>query len=203
MKRKILSLTFALAMFVCFLSACSASRSTSSGNQVPNISQIRSICELATLECYYHNVAKSVKPKQEGIMHIGEKDRDFWIEYTGTVKLGIDMSQVSMDMDDNNVTITLPKAEVLEVSVDEDSYNEDSYIMDQDGWNKNKITAEDATEAIKVAKEEMKQTAMENSSLLLNAQERAKKLIENYLVRIGDAVGVEYDIDWKYIDEKE
>lgn len=202
MKRKMFHLTFVLAMLVCFMSGCSSSGATSSGNQAPNITQIRSICELATLECYYHNVAKSVKYKQEGITHLGEKDRAFWIEYTGTVKLGIDMSRVSMDMDDNKVTITIPEAEVLEVSVDDSSYNEDSYIMSQDGWNKNKITAEDATEAIKAAKENMKQTAMENSSLLLNAQERAKKLIENYLVRIGDAVGVKYDIDWKYLDER-
>lgn len=200
MKTKILSFTFVLAMCICFMSGCSASDSTSSQNQAPNIAQVRSICELATLECYYHNVAKSVKFKQEGITHLGEKDRTFWIEYTGTVKLGIDMSQVTMDIDNNNVTITIPEAEVLEVSVNDSSYNEDSYIMSQDGWNRNKITAEDATEAVKAAKEKMKQTAMENSSLLLNAQERAKKLIENYLVQIGDAVGVKYNIDWKYVD---
>ena len=29
----------------------------------PALSQIRSICELATLECYYHNVKKSEKKK--------------------------------------------------------------------------------------------------------------------------------------------
>lgn len=200
MKKKMLSLTVVLAMLVCFVGGCGASDSTSSQNQTPNLAQVKSICELATLECYYHNVAKSVKFKQEGITHFGEKDRIFWIEYTGTVKLGIDMSRVSMEIDNNNVTITIPEAEVLEVSVNDNSYNENSYIMSQDGWNQNKITAEDATEAVKAAKEKMKQTAMENSSLLLSAQERAKKLIENYLDRLGDAVGVEYNVDWKYID---
>lgn len=200
MKTKMISLTLALAILVCSTSGCGASDSASSQTQTPGIAQIRSICELATLECYYHNVAKSVKFKEEGITHLGEKDRTFWIEYTGTVKLGIDMSQVSMDITDHNVTITIPEAEVLEVSVDDKSYNENSYIMSQDGWNSNKITAEDTTEAVKVAKEKMKQTAMENSSLLLSAQERAKKLIENYLLRLGDSVGVEYNINWKYID---
>ena len=38
----------------------------------PDIAQIRTICELATLECYYHNVAKSVKEKGSGLLHIGE-----------------------------------------------------------------------------------------------------------------------------------
>lgn len=200
MKTKMFCFLLVLAMCLCHLSGCGASDSTSSKRQAPDLAQVRSICELATLECYYHNVAKSIKYKQEGITHLGEKDRAFWIEYTGTVKLGINMSQVTMDVDANHVTITIPEAEVLEVSVDDDSYNEDSYFMSQDGWNSNKITAEDATQAVKAAKEEMEQTAMDNSSLLLNAQERAKKLIENYLVQIGDAVGVAYDIDWKYID---
>ena len=35
----------------------------------PALSQIRSICELATLECYYHNVEKSAKTKGTGLAH--------------------------------------------------------------------------------------------------------------------------------------
>ena len=37
----------------------------------PALSQIRSICELATLECYYHNVEKSAKAKGTGLAHVG------------------------------------------------------------------------------------------------------------------------------------
>ena len=40
----------------------------------PELSQIRSICELATLECYYHNVAKSTKTKGIGLAHVGDKE---------------------------------------------------------------------------------------------------------------------------------
>ena len=60
----------------------------------PDLAQIRSICDLATLECYYHNVAKSTKEKGSGLAHLGEKERKFWIEYTGVVKIGIEMSDV-------------------------------------------------------------------------------------------------------------
>ena len=34
----------------------------------PQLSQIRSICELATMECYYHNVAKFYEKDAAGIL---------------------------------------------------------------------------------------------------------------------------------------
>lgn len=164
----------------------------------PDIMQVRSICKLATVECYYHNVAKSEKPAGTGIWHFGEKDRQFWIEYTGTVKLGIDMSKVQMKVNGTDVTVTIPEAEVQQVNVDDDSYNSDSYIFSEDGINKNEITAEDATGAVENARNEMIKTAEENTALLVNAQERAKKMIENYIMQLGETTGTEYQITWKY-----
>ena len=163
-----------------------------------SITQMQTICELATLKCYYHNVAKSEKSAGTGIWHLGEKDRQFWIEYTGTVKLGIDMSKVQMKVDRTNVTVTIPEAEVQQVDVDDDSYNSDSYIFSEDGINKNEITAEDATGAVENARNEMIKTAEKNTALLVNAQERAKKMIENYIMQLGETTGTEYQITWKY-----
>ena len=133
-----------------------------------------------------------------GIWHFGEKDRQFWIEYTGTVKLGIDMSKVQMKVNGTDVTVTIPEAEVQQVNVDDDSYNSDSYIFSEDGINKNEITAEDATGAVENARNEMIKTAEENTALLVNAQERAKKMIENYIMQLGETTGTEYQITWKY-----
>lgn len=104
----------------------------------PDISQIRSICELATLECYYHNVAASTKEKGKGISHIGEKDREFWIEYSGVAKLGVNMSKVDMEVNGKDIVITIPKAELLGLS--DYTFSEDSYISEDDGINKNPIT---------------------------------------------------------------
>ena len=168
-----------------------------------DFSAISSVCELATLKCYYHNVAKSEKPAGTGIWHFGEKDRQFWIEYTGTVKLGIDMSKVQMKVNGTDVTVTIPEAEVQQVNVDDDSYNSDSYIFSEDGINKNEITAEDATGAVENARNEMIKTAEENTALLVNAQERAKKMIENYIMQLGEKTGTDYQITWKYESESE
>ena len=164
----------------------------------PKIEQVRSICNLATVQCYYHNVAKSEKKAEKGLTHLGEKDRKFWIEYTGIANLGIDVAEVQMNVDGTEVEVTLPEAKLLNISIDRKTLNEDSYISSADGLNKNEITAEDQTAAINQAQQEMQKTVAANTTLLLNAQNRAKKLIENYIGQLGEAAGVEYHITWIY-----
>ncbi len=162
----------------------------------PDLSQIRSICELATLECYYHNVAKSVKEKGEGLSHIGEKDRIFWIEYSGVAKFGINIAKVDMKMDGTELTITIPRAELLGLS--EYSFTEDSYISSDDGINKNPITAKNQTEAIAAAEADIETIFARDDAMLMRAEENAKKLIENYVKQLGQIAEVEYRIAWVY-----
>lgn len=168
-------------------------------NTEPDVVQIRSICELATLECYYHDVVK-YEEQEDVFFTIGDRGhKKFWIEYSGIVKVGIDMSKVKMSIKENTVTITIPKAEVLSCKVDEKSLDPEKYIA-QTGWL-TEIDAEDEVEAFAQAKEKMEETAKENKSLLLNAQERAKTLIENYINNMGKLVNKTYEIKWKEIEE--
>ena len=165
----------------------------------PDITQIRSICNLATLECYYHNVAKSTKTAGTTVSDWFEKDREFWIEYTGIAKIGIDMSKVSMEISEDIVTIHIPEAKLLTVDILERDLNEGSYIANTDGWiNKNKITAKDQTAAINNAQNEMAAEVQKNTKLLLKARTNAEKIIENYIIQIGDMTGVPYRIKWIY-----
>lgn len=46
----------------------------------------------------------------------------------------------------------------------------------------------------------MKKSVESNSALLLNAQNRAKNLIENYINKMGELSGVSYTIQWEYKD---
>ncbi len=195
MKKGIVSFVIIL-LSALLLTGCSKLNTV---NKEPDILQVRNIVNLATLECYYHNVAKSIKSKGTGIGGVGEVDRKFWIEYTGMVTLGIDMSKVDMEVNGNEITITLPPAKVLGVTIDDDSWNADSYICSQDAINKNPITADDVTAAMKDAQENMKTTAEGNATMLNNAQIRAKVLIENYINQLGTIAGVEYKINWKYL----
>lgn len=165
----------------------------------PDLAQIRSICDLATLECYYHNVAKSTKEKGSGLAHLGEKERKFWIEYTGVVKIGIEMSDVKMDVNGTSVQITIPGAKIFQPEVK--TIDVDDYIATSDSWfNKNQITAEEQTQAVNEAQDEMVAAVEKNKTLLAGAQDRAKTLIENYITQLGEATGVEYQVTWKYAE---
>ncbi len=168
--------------------------------EVPDFSQIRTICELATLECFYHNVAKSTKEPGTGLSHLGEKTRVFWIEYTGTAKIGIDLAELEMKVDGTNIVITMPEAKLISCEVT--SIDEDDYISSEDSWfNKNPITAQEQTEAVEQAQEDMRKNVESNPSLMVRAQERAKTLIQNYITRLGDASGIEFQLVWEYKKE--
>ncbi len=194
-KKSLISLLL-LVMLLSLLSGCGK---LSFLSKEPDILQIRNIVNLASLECYYHNVAKSEKTKGTGISGVFEKDKQFWIEYTGVVTLGIDMSKVEMEIDGNSITITLPPAEVLGITINDESWNTDSMITSGDGWNENKLSSEDVLKAITVAQDTMKETAQANQTMLNNALIRAKVLIENYINQLGKVVGTEYVITWKYL----
>lgn len=190
------------ALIICTFSGCSLKKEKTVNK--PDITQIRSICNLATLECYYHNVAKGTKEAGTGITHIGEVDRKYWIEYTGIAKIGIDMSEVDIKTEGNKVTVFIPNAKLLSIDIRDADLNENSYISSEDShFNSNKITADDQTAAINKAQLEMAKSVKNNSALLLNAQNRAQELIKNYIVQIGTLSGTEYEIEWEYESNSE
>ena len=163
----------------------------------PQASQMKSICELAVMDCYYHNVAKYKEESAEGILW-WKKDKNFWIEYSGIVRLGINVSLVNIDVNDSQVTITIPEAEVLGCKVDSSSLSKDAYIVSKDSAH---IKAEDETYAFGEAQSKLEETASNNTILLAEAQQRAQNLLEDYVTNIGNAVGKEYYIKWVYVDK--
>lgn len=191
--KKIVALIFTLIL-VFSIVGCSESNNS----KKPEISQIRSICELSTLKCYYHNVAKSTKTAGSGFTNLFDEDRIFWIEYTGIAEIGIDMSEVKMNLSGTDVTVELPKAKLLNIDIDDDTFNKKSFFFSEDSfWNGNKITATDQTKAINKAQKTMKKTVKKNKGIFLRAQEEAKKLIENYIDNLGKLTGEKYNIKWK------
>lgn len=165
----------------------------------PRTSEVQSICELAVMECYYHNVAKFLEKDAE-VTFFWKKDKHFWVEYSGTVKLGLDFSRVKLTVDGTDVTIAIPAAKVLNSHVDSASLTKDSYIVAQDSAA---ITADDETMAFKQAQIQLEEAAASDKTLLAMAQRRAQKLLEDYVDNIGTAVGKQYTIEWVYLDADE
>lgn len=163
----------------------------------PKTSQMKAICELAVMDCYYHNVAKYELKDAEGFLW-WTKDKNFWIEYSGVVTLGIDVSRVTVEVDGTKVTISIPAAEVLSCTVDSSSLTKDSFIVAQDSAA---IEAEDEVYAFADAQAKLEETASQDTALLASAQQQAQQLLEDYITNIGKATGKSYSIEWIYLDE--
>ena len=162
------------------------------------IKEMRDMAQLATMKCYYHYVAKSDKEFNPAWFEFWkDKNMRFWVEYEGIVDIGVDISELKMTLENDIVTIMLPEAKVLDVRVDENSFNEDSFKYDP---STKKPNHEEQIKAFATAKEEMWASAESNFTLLANARENAKKLIENYIKRVEDLTGKTYTIEWVYIE---
>ena len=164
--------------------------------QTADFSGVTSVCELATLKCYYHNVAKA-ETEASGIFAKWLKTgyKKIWTEYSGIIEYGIDISQVTVSEPDKNgvVTVTMPDAQVLNVDVDEDSLGTpltDTVFLTS-------VTTEEKTTTLAGAQEAMEQQAKENTEMLSQAKARAKTLIEEYIKNVGESIGEEYTVEWK------
>ena len=164
--------------------------------QTADFSGVTSVCELATLKCYYHNVAKA-ETEASGIFAKWLKTgyKKIWTEYSGIIEYGIDISQVTVSEPDKNgvVTVTMPDAQVLNVDVDEDSLGTP---LTDTGFLTS-VTTEEKTTTLAGAQEAMEQQAKENTEMLSQAKARAKTLIEGYIKNVGESIGEEYTVEWK------
>lgn len=164
--------------------------------QTADFSGVTSVCELATLKCYYHNVAKA-ETEASGIFAKWLKTgyKKIWTEYSGIIEYGIDISQVTVSEPDKNgvVTVTMPDAQFLNVDVDEDSLGTP---LTDTGFLTS-VTTEEKTTTLAGAQEAMEQQAKENTEMLSQAKARAKTLIEEYIKNVGESIGEEYTVEWK------
>lgn len=167
-----------------------------------DFSGVTSVCELATLKCYYHNVAKA-ETEASGIFAKWLKTgyKKIWTEYSGIIEYGIDISQVTVSEPDKDgmVTVTIPDAQVLNVDVDEDSLGTP---LTDTGFLTS-ITTEEKTTTLAGAQEAMEQQAKENTEMLAQAKARAKTLIEEYIKNVGEGIGEEYTVEWKDAEPSE
>ncbi len=159
-------------------------------------SQMKAICELAVMDCYYHNVAKYFEEDAEGIL-FWQRDKKFWIEYSGVVSIGFDTSLLQMEVDGSVVNITLPEAKILNTKVDENSLSEESFYVDKSSAA---VTAEDQTAAFADAQAKMIEMASSDTALFAEAERRVEILLGKYVDKIGEMLETEYSIVFHYIE---
>lgn len=162
-----------------------------------DLSGCKDIAELATVECYYHNVAEIKNDGTSylfGVLNVGYKKA--WFEYRGSVKLGIDASQIVVSKPDESgvVRVILPEVKIIgSPEVDVDSI---SKLVSETGLL-TAITSEEETEALADAQSKLLETAQKDETLKRHARDRAQILIEQYIVNVGEATGVEYTVQFE------
>lgn len=168
----------------------------------PDFSGYKDVAELATLECYYHNVAEIYNPGDN--MLFGKLNLNYkkaWFEYRGSITLGIDVNKVEISEPDGNglVRISIPPAEIVGTpNVDDSSFSDiysDTGLLAQ-------ITSDEQTEALAEAQRAMMEQASGDEDLKNQATNRAKTLLEEYVKNVGKAIGQDYSVEFT-INESE
>ena len=167
---------------------------------LPQEEQVKTICQLAVLECEYHNLAQYQDGQKVERFLWMTKGKRFWVEYSATAVLGIDADQVSMERQGDVVSITLPRARVLNCKVNGDSLSKDSYIVDKDSAP---VTAQDEVAAFQDAQDGLQKTVEADNNMMNLAQKRAEELLRNYVNSLAKATGTEYQVEFHYIEEDE
>lgn len=186
-----------LVMIILLISGCENNKNELT---TENIKKLELTGNLVTYQAYYHNVIEYDKPVGAGITHLLEKERKLFAEYTGTIRLGINLSKVKIEMKKNSINVFIPKAKIIgEPNVNKDDFDANNFIESKDSWiNSNPITADDSSSAFDKAQKEMKEIAMNDEELLSQTQQRAKILIEEKIIQLSGLNRKDLNIMWEY-----
>lgn len=162
---------------------------------------IQRICELATLECFYHNVSQWNKSGN----FIGYGAKKLWIEYDGIVRVGVKADQIRISEPDKDglITVTIPEAVILDKDLDEKSMYEIDSSLPMWGFIPlySTVNTEERKKAISEAQDDMVSSASKNGMILVEARERAKKIIEKNIKDMCEASGKNYKVKFSASSE--
>lgn len=140
--------------------------------------QLNTLSNLVTEEYIYTNADK----RESKETWIFGWDRPFsanslLVTYDGTIKAGIDLSQVQIDVDNDKrtVTVTLPASRVTDNNIPQETIN---VVEVKDGLF-NKVTFDNYNDFIAEQKIVMEERAI-NQGLLTKADEEARTLIKSF-----------------------
>lgn len=140
--------------------------------------QLRSIQELGTVAYYYTNMGRFENQLDFYGWKVPFTTKSFIVSYDGTIKAGVDLSEVSVQIDEEGktVTVTLPAGKILSHEIPEDSIQ----VFDESSNIFNSISIEDYTGFTAEQKTILEQRAIDNG-LLTEAEEKARDTVEAFL----------------------
>ena len=158
-------------------------------------SQIKKISELASMEYLYTDANRFSDPKQFLGVNIPFSEKSFIVKWDGTIKAGMDVSQITLNSDeeDHVIVVQVPQAKILSHEIDENSFE----TLDEKDGLFNPIKIDDIRNLDAVSKKEMEQRAIENG-LLEKASENAQEVILK-LLNANPIIGENYSVVFEMI----
>ena len=185
-----------LIVYCIFMSFCLTGCENKEIDLKEAIEKIKLESELVSYEALYHNVIEHEKKVGNGLTHFLEKDREMFVEYTGSIELGIDLSKVKIEVKDTEISVFVPKAIVVG-EPDIVKFDENDFIENRDGLiNKNPITLDDSEKAFQKAQNNMKEFASNDKDILNQAQLRAQLILEEMIKKAVPIDESNYTINW-------
>ena len=140
------------------------------------LQRIEDCADLTTAKNYYTGLVRF----EEGSVPLIDKN-SFSMKYDAVISAGFDLEQVEIEVTDDAVTVKVPKAEILDISIDPDSLE----FYD----NRTSLFKTDRKEATKQALVEAKKDAEEHAGkkgLLEEADKHAEVIFKGIL---SDGIG--------------
>ncbi len=140
--------------------------------------QLRSVQELTTVAYYYTNMGRFENQVDFYGWKVPFTTKSFIISYDGVIKAGVDLADVSIQVNEDikTITVTLPGSKILSHEIPEDTLE----VFDENDNIFNRITIEDYAGFTKDQKELMEQRAIDNG-LFTGADEKAQTAVTAFL----------------------
>ena len=144
--------------------------------------QLSALQELVTTEYIYTNAGKFENQNQ--IKIIGQDigipftSKRFIVAYDGRIKVGVDLSQAKIDVDEENrsITVTLPDSQI----VSHETFEDTLVVLDETNNVFNPISIENYTEFVAGQKTTMEQKAADRG-VLTSAKQEARTVVQSFL----------------------
>lgn len=183
-------LTLALALVIALAVAFGAGALLSGRETAPVITadlisqRLTAISELATVEYHYTNMGKFENQVDFYGWKVPLTKKSFIVSYDGSIKAGVDLGDLNVEVGPETVTVTLPEAKVLSHALDQESLQ----IFDESKNIFNPLQISDYTAFTADQQQAVEAKALEKG-LLTEARDKAKDAVEQLLTLSGDLAG--------------
>lgn len=170
--------------------------SSETAQEQTDLSSIKEVASLTTVEALYHNVAKFSYDADEGptgLFKHGHKKA--WCEYDARVCFSLDVNKVSTVREGNTITVKMPQANLTgdpKITKMGTPIVETGFLTE--------FTSEDEQKMISIAQDDLRNKATNDETLINQATENAKKILQQWVQSTGKSQGEDLTVNFVIVD---